>query len=109
MAMEQRVDPSSPRLLYSRHAHERRTLSTTATTAITSRWLRVCASEPGLTSLSPRNLTQSRPRRACHTVELRLSSGVRSMIHFGSDTDIDRIGRGVIDCTLPKSDWTHAA
>ncbi|MFL6547069.1 MAG: hypothetical protein ACJ8OJ_00145 [Povalibacter sp.] len=31
------------------------------------------------------------------------------MIHFGSDTDIDRIGRGVIDCTLPKSDWTHAS
>ena len=26
-----------------------------------------------------------------------------------SDTDIDRIARGVIDRTLPKAEWTHAA
>lgn len=26
-----------------------------------------------------------------------------------SDADIDRIGRGVTDCTLPKPEWTHAA
>jgi hypothetical protein len=26
-----------------------------------------------------------------------------------SDADIERIGRGVIDRTLPKPDWTHAA
>ncbi len=26
-----------------------------------------------------------------------------------TDTDIDRIARGVIDRTLPKAEWTHAA
>jgi hypothetical protein len=26
-----------------------------------------------------------------------------------TDTDIDRIGRGVADRTLPKPEWTHAA
>ena len=26
-----------------------------------------------------------------------------------SDTEIDRIARGVIDRTLPKAEWTHAA
>ncbi len=28
---------------------------------------------------------------------------------FTSDTDIDHIGRGLIERTLPKSEWTHAA
>jgi hypothetical protein len=31
------------------------------------------------------------------------------MIHFSSDTDIERIARGVIDRSLPKTEWTHAA
>ena len=26
-----------------------------------------------------------------------------------SDAAIERIARGVLDCTLPKSEWTHAA
>lgn len=31
------------------------------------------------------------------------------MIHCSSDTDIERIARGVIDRSLPKPEWTHAA
>ena len=31
------------------------------------------------------------------------------MIRFTSDAEIERIGRGLIDRTLPKSEWTHAA
>lgn len=31
------------------------------------------------------------------------------MPHFTSDADIERIGRGVHDRTLPKKEWTHAA
>ena len=31
------------------------------------------------------------------------------MTYFSCDGEIDRIGRGVLDRTLPKSEWTHAA
>jgi len=31
------------------------------------------------------------------------------MSHFSSDSEIDRIGRGLLDCSLPKAEWTHAA
>jgi hypothetical protein len=31
------------------------------------------------------------------------------MVHFTSDSAIDRIGRGLIDRSLPKAEWTHAA
>ncbi|HEY6640627.1 hypothetical protein [Povalibacter sp.] len=31
------------------------------------------------------------------------------MLHFTSDADIERIARGVIDRSLPKREWTHAA
>jgi hypothetical protein len=31
------------------------------------------------------------------------------MSHFASDADIERIGRGLIDRSLPKAEWTHAA
>lgn len=31
------------------------------------------------------------------------------MPHFSSDADIERIGRGLIDRSLPKAEWTHAA
>jgi hypothetical protein len=31
------------------------------------------------------------------------------MIHFSSDADLERIARGVIDRSLPKVEWTHAA
>lgn len=31
------------------------------------------------------------------------------MTIFSSDDDIERIGRGLLDRTLPKPDWTHAA
>ena len=31
------------------------------------------------------------------------------MSHFSSDAEIDRIGRGLIDRSLPKAEWTHAA
>ena len=31
------------------------------------------------------------------------------MLHFSSDFEIERIGRGVVECTLPKAEWTHAA
>lgn len=31
------------------------------------------------------------------------------MFHFASDDEIERIGRGLLDRTLPKSEWTHAA
>jgi hypothetical protein len=31
------------------------------------------------------------------------------MPHFCSDADIHRIGRGLLDHSLPKSEWTHAA
>ena len=31
------------------------------------------------------------------------------MPHFSCDSEIDRIGRGLLDRSLPKSDWTHAA
>ena len=31
------------------------------------------------------------------------------MPHFTSDEEVARIGRGLSDRTLPKSEWTHAA
>jgi hypothetical protein len=31
------------------------------------------------------------------------------MTHFTSDAEIERIGRGVLDRSLPKPEWTHAA
>jgi hypothetical protein len=31
------------------------------------------------------------------------------MAHFSSDSEIDRIGRGLLDRSLPKAEWTHAA
>jgi hypothetical protein len=31
------------------------------------------------------------------------------MSHIASDADIERIGRGLIDRSLPKAEWTHAA
>ena len=31
------------------------------------------------------------------------------MVHFTSDEEIERIGRGLRDRTLPKAEWTHAA
>jgi hypothetical protein len=31
------------------------------------------------------------------------------MLSFTSDAEIDRIGRGVRERTLPKAEWTHAA
>lgn len=31
------------------------------------------------------------------------------MTHFSSTAEIERIGRGVAERTLPKSEWTHAA
>jgi hypothetical protein len=31
------------------------------------------------------------------------------MTHFMSDAEIERIGRGLLDCSLPKIEWTHAA
>jgi hypothetical protein len=30
-------------------------------------------------------------------------------IPFMSESDVVAIGRGLLDCTLPKADWTHAA
>jgi hypothetical protein len=30
------------------------------------------------------------------------------MLHFSSDLEIERIGRGLIERTLPKPEWTHA-
>lgn len=30
------------------------------------------------------------------------------MPHFSSDAEIERIGRGLLDCSLPKAEWTHA-
>ena len=31
------------------------------------------------------------------------------MLHFTADSEIERIGRGVVERTLPKPEWTHAA
>ena len=31
------------------------------------------------------------------------------MHYFTSDEEIERIGHGLTDCTLPKGEWTHAA
>ena len=31
------------------------------------------------------------------------------MMFFSSDSEIDRIGRGLTDRSLPKTEWTHAA
>jgi len=31
------------------------------------------------------------------------------MMLFSADSEIDRIGRGLIDRSLPKTEWTHAA
>ena len=31
------------------------------------------------------------------------------MVYFSSDAEIDRIGRGLLDRSLPKAEWTHAA
>jgi len=31
------------------------------------------------------------------------------MVYFTSDSAIERIGRGLIDRSLPKAEWTHAA
>jgi hypothetical protein len=36
-------------------------------------------------------------------------SKMRSFTRFTSDDGIIAIGRGLLDRTLPKSDWTHAA
>jgi len=30
------------------------------------------------------------------------------MAYFSSDSEIDRIGRGLLDRSLPKSEWTHS-
>lgn len=30
------------------------------------------------------------------------------MSHFSSEAEIERIGRGLIDRSLPKAEWTHA-
>jgi hypothetical protein len=31
------------------------------------------------------------------------------MAHFTSDAEIEYIGRGLLECSLPKIEWTHAA
>lgn len=31
------------------------------------------------------------------------------MPYFSADSEIDRIGRGLLDRSLPKAEWTHAA
>lgn len=31
------------------------------------------------------------------------------VFHFSADSEIERIGRGVLERTLPKPEWTHAA
>jgi hypothetical protein len=31
------------------------------------------------------------------------------MLHFSSDAEIDRVGIGLLDRSLPKNEWTHAA
>jgi hypothetical protein len=31
------------------------------------------------------------------------------MFHFTCDADIERVGRGLLDRSLPKPEWTHAA
>jgi len=31
------------------------------------------------------------------------------MLRFACDSEIDRIGRGLLDRSLPKAEWTHAA
>ena len=31
------------------------------------------------------------------------------MSHYSSDTAIERIGRGLLDRSLPKAEWTHTA
>ena len=31
------------------------------------------------------------------------------MPHYSSDADIERIGKGLVDRSLPKAEWTHAA
>jgi hypothetical protein len=31
------------------------------------------------------------------------------MAHFNSDAEIEQIARGLLDCSLPKIEWTHAA
>ena len=31
------------------------------------------------------------------------------MPHFSSDVEIEHIGRGLLDRSLPKIEWTHAA
>jgi hypothetical protein len=31
------------------------------------------------------------------------------MVDFSCDSEIDRIGRGLLDRSLPKAEWTHAA
>ena len=31
------------------------------------------------------------------------------MSHFSSEAEVDRIGRGLLDRSLPKPEWTHAA
>jgi hypothetical protein len=28
--------------------------------------------------------------------------------HFFTDLEIERIGKGLLDCSLPKCEWTHA-
>jgi hypothetical protein len=31
------------------------------------------------------------------------------MVHFSCDADIEHVGRGLLELTLPKAEWTHAA
>lgn len=31
------------------------------------------------------------------------------MTYFSRDAEIEHIGKGLLDCTLPKREWTHAA
>src|SRR3569833_439765 len=99
----------------------RRSMSTAVRSALYSRQVvGVCCSR-----VTSRATTQGsfsyggqRARRAGHrrVRECRLlpsTAGLTlrslSMMLFSADSEIDRIGRGLIDRSLPKTEWTHAA
>jgi predicted DNA-binding protein (MmcQ/YjbR family) len=61
--------------------------------------------QPTSLANSPRNPRQRRGSNRASPVIHRRSS---TMAYFSSDSEIDRIGRGLLDRSLPKAEWTHS-
>src|SRR5512146_44410 len=63
----------------------------------------------GLKAAPDPNTPSRKSRRRRGSLGLRQQRRSPTMLHPACDTCIEHIARGLIDRTLPKSDWTHAA